>query len=232
MFNFSMSSPVINLGGKSFATVFILLAISLQAQRDYSFNYHSRYDLSGSGVEIENAETSVFDNSQDSSYQLVLYPNEARIKDERTDELHYFKIINEQDSIRYQYDYSLKVNFALPFKTVSIQVKRITDVDYEISYIKKNERAEGKEKILLCLQENDADLLDSNYSGQANSEMKLIMDRLRLQLPADRNFYIADLVYQSGRFTRNYRRTAVQPVNLTLSIPTNIVYKNSFLKKK
>ena len=232
MFKFTTSLSATSLARKTFTTVFVLLAISVTAQRKYHFNYHSVYETADKATAATSAETRVYDNSADPSYLLILYPNEARIKDERTDELHYFKIINEQDSIHYQYDYSLKINFATPFKMNSIQVKRFTDVDYEISYIKKNEKAELNEKIQLCLQDSEDDLLYSTVSGQNNGEMKVLLDRLKSQLPAGRKFYIADLAHHSGRYTRHYRRTSIRPVELMLTVPEKVVYKNSFLKKK
>src|SRR5690606_35622071 len=176
MFKFTTSLSATSLARKTFTTVFVLLAISVTAQRKYHFNYHSVYETSDKATAATSAETWVYDNSADPSYLLILYPNEARIKDERTDELHYFKIINEQDSIHYQYDYSLKINFATPFKMNSIQVKGVTDVDDAISDVAKNEKAEQNEKIQLRMQDSEDDLLNKTFPGQNNRETNLLVD--------------------------------------------------------
>ena len=46
MFKFTTSLSATSLARKTFTTVFVLLAISVTAQRKYHFNYHSVYETS------------------------------------------------------------------------------------------------------------------------------------------------------------------------------------------
>ncbi|MBW8360395.1 MAG: hypothetical protein K0M63_11415 [Weeksellaceae bacterium] len=212
-------------------TFFLLILFQLaSAQRDYTFNYHSLYDAGQKSETRKPAEVSVYDSSNDTSYQMIVYPQEARIRDEGRSEMHYFRVVKENDSIQFKYDYSLKVLFAPDFEINSVHVKKINDIDYEISYVKKNQKMQSREKMEICLQEFETDLLNTGYTELSKKETGLLVNSLRKSITTGRKYYIASNLHTSGRYQFLYDRRLITPVNLTLSLPAQVIYKNSFLK--
>jgi hypothetical protein len=212
-------------------TFFLLILFQLaSAQRDYTFNYHSVYDAGQKSETRKPAEVSVYDNSNDTSYQMTVYPEHARIRDEGRSEMHYFRVVQLNDSIKFAYDYSLKVIFAPDVEISAVKVKKINDIDYEISYMKKNKKMQSREKMEICLQEFETDLLNTGYSELSRKETGLLVNSLRKSITTGRKYYIASNLHTSGRYQFLYDRQVITPVNLTVSLPAAVIYKNSFLK--
>ncbi len=200
------------------------------AQREYHFNYLSVYEITQTTPPQPAKEVKVYDHSEDTAYQMILYPDAARIHDDARNEIHYFKTEVVADTLRYQYEYSLKVLFSNDVEITNVQLKKRSDRDYELTYVKKSPKNQTREKMEFCLMESEEDLLNITFNENGKKESNLLLNRLRKSLDRSLNYRVEEALHTAGRYKTQYRRTALHPVELTVTLPAAIHYKNSFLK--
>lgn len=211
-----------------FSVLFCSLVFS---QKDYNFDYFSQYQTGeiSDGKPLEN--TFIYDNSKDTSYQFFVYPEEAKLVDETYNEVHYFKKEVVNDSIKYHYDYSLKVFFQPDIKISGVSIKKNNDIDYEITYTKVVDDKRSKHIMEVCLQESEDELLNTAYLELGKKETATLFNQLKKVLNPDKNYFAQTIFVNSGRYKFIFDRVALKKESLTVTIPIEKHYKNSFLKK-